>query len=62
MDERPKCKADTIKLLEENLGRTLHDINHRKILFDPPSQRNGNKNKNEQMRPNETSFAQQRKP
>ena len=36
MDERPKCKADTIKLLEENLGRTLHDINHRKILFDLP--------------------------
>ena len=27
---------DTIKLLEENIGRTLHDINHSKILFDPP--------------------------
>ena len=27
---------DTIKLLEENLGRTLYDINHSKILFDPP--------------------------
>ena len=26
---------DTIKLLEENIGRTLCDINHRKILFDP---------------------------
>ena len=26
----------TIKLLEENIGRTLHDINHSKILFDPP--------------------------
>ena len=26
---------DTIKLLEENIGRTLHDINHSKILFDP---------------------------
>ena len=26
---------DTIKLLEENIGRTLYDINHSKILFDP---------------------------
>ena len=29
-------RPDTIKLLEENIGRTLHDINHSKILFDPP--------------------------
>ena len=28
-------RQDTIKLLEENLGRTLYDINHSKILFDP---------------------------
>ena len=27
---------DTIKLLEENIGRTLYDINHRNILSDPP--------------------------
>ena len=27
---------DTIKLSEENIGRTLYDINHSKILFDPP--------------------------
>ena len=27
---------DTIKPLEENLGRTLFDINHSKIFFDPP--------------------------
>ena len=27
---------DTIKLLEENIGRTLYDINHSKILFDLP--------------------------
>ena len=26
-----------IKLLEENIGRTLHEINHRKVLFDPPA-------------------------
>ena len=29
-------RADTIKLLEENIGKTLYDINHSKILFDPP--------------------------
>ena len=28
-------RADTIKLLEGNIGRTLYDINHSKILFDP---------------------------
>ena len=28
-------KPDTIKLLEENIGRTLYDIHHSKILFDP---------------------------
>ena len=29
-------RPDTIKLLEENIGRTLYDINHSEILFDPP--------------------------
>ena len=29
-------RLDTIKLLEENIGITLYDINHSKILFDPP--------------------------
>ena len=28
-------RLDTIKLLEENLGRTLFDISHSKIFFDP---------------------------
>ena len=28
-------RPDTIKLLEENIGRPLYDINHSKILFDP---------------------------
>ena len=27
----------TMKLLEENIGRTLYDINHSNILFDPPT-------------------------
>ena len=37
------CSSDLVKvcssyvlLLEENIGRTLYDINHNKILFDPP--------------------------
>ena len=29
-------RPDTIGLLEESTGRTLYDINHSKILFDPP--------------------------
>ena len=29
-------RLDTIKVLEENTGRTLFDINHSKIFFDPP--------------------------
>ena len=29
-------RPDTLKLLEGNIGRTLYDINHSKILFDPP--------------------------
>ena len=28
--------AETIKLLEENIGKTLSNINHSKILYDPP--------------------------
>ena len=29
-------RPETIKLLEENIGRTLNDINQNKILYDPP--------------------------
>ena len=28
-------RLDSIKLLEENIGRTLFDINHSRIFFDP---------------------------
>ena len=36
--------AETIKLLEENIGKTLFDINHSNILFDwPTSESKGNK-------------------
>ena len=29
-------RLETIKLLEENIGRTLDDINHSRILYNPP--------------------------
>ena len=31
------ARSGTIKLLEENIGRTLDDINQSKILYDPLS-------------------------
>ena len=31
-----KVRPETIKLLEENIGKTLPDINHSRILIDPP--------------------------
>ena len=30
-------RPETIKLLEENIGKTLSDVNHSRILYDPPS-------------------------
>ena len=30
-------RPETIQLLEENIGKTLSDINHSRILYDPPS-------------------------
>ena len=30
-------RPETIKLLEENIGKTLSDINHSRILYDPLS-------------------------
>ena len=29
-------RPETIKLLEENIGKTLSNINHSSILYDPP--------------------------
>ena len=45
-------KPETIKLLEENIGKTLSDINHSRILY--TSQNNRNRSKNKQMGPNYT--------
>ena len=36
MDKRLNVRPETVKLLEENIGRTLNDINQSKILYDPP--------------------------
>ena len=38
-------RSETVKLLEENIGKTLSDINHSSILYDPPP----SKSKNKQM-------------
>ena len=56
-------RPDTIKLLEENIGRILHDINHSKILFDPPPREMEIKPKiNKWALMKLKAFAQQRKP
>ena len=47
-------RADTIKLLEENTGRTPFDINHSNIFLDPSP--NVNKSKNKQDPVNLKSF------
>ena len=30
-------RPETIKFLEDNIGKALSDINHSRILYDPPS-------------------------
>ena len=38
-------RPETIKLLEENIGKTLSNINHSRILYDPPPRILGKKAK-----------------
>ena len=45
-------RPETIKLLEENIGKIVFDVYHSRILYDPLSQNIGNKSKNKQMGPN----------
>ena len=45
-------RSDTIKLLEENTGQTLSNINHSNIFSDPPPRVMTIKTKNKQMGPN----------
>ena len=30
-------RPETIKILEEDIGKTLSDINHSRVLYDPPA-------------------------
>ena len=46
-------RPDSLKLLEENIGKTLYDINHSKILFDPLPREMEIKTK-QKIEPNET--------
>ena len=39
-------RPETIKLLEENIGKTLSNINHSRILYEPTPKSIGNKSKN----------------
>ena len=45
-------RPETIKLLEENIGKTLSNINHSRILYDPPPRILEIKAKRKQMGPN----------
>ena len=36
MDKDLNVRPETIELLEENIGKTLSNINHSRILYDPP--------------------------
>ena len=45
-------RPETIKLLEENIGKTLFDINHSRILYDPLPRVMEIKIKNKQVGPN----------
>ena len=56
-------RPDTIKLLEENMGRTLFDISHSYIFLDPPPRVMKRKTKlNKWDLIKLKTFAQQRKP
>ena len=44
-------RIDIIKLLNENIGRTLSATNYSNIFFDPPLKSNEYKNKNKHMGP-----------
>ena len=54
-------RPETIKLLEENIGRTLNDINQSKILYDPPPRVTEIKRENKWDLIKLKSSAQQRK-
>ena len=58
----PNVRPETVKLLEENTGRTPDDVNQSKILYDPPPRVTEIKTKvNKWDLIKLKSFAQQRK-
>ena len=42
-------RSETMKLLEENRGRTVDDINQSKTIYHPPPRVTGKKNKSKQV-------------
>ena len=48
MDKDLNIRPETIKLPEENISKTLSDINHTWILYDPPPRVTESKIKNKQ--------------
>ena len=54
-------RPDTIKLLEENIGRAPFDLNHSKIFFDPPPRVMEIKTKINKWDLMKLTFAKQRK-
>ena len=44
-------RSESIKLLDENIGGTLYDINHSNIIYDPPPRVMEIKNKSKQVGP-----------
>ena len=47
-----KVRPEALKLLEENIGKTLSNINHSRILYDPPPRILEIKAKIKKLRPN----------
>ena len=47
-------RYDTLKLLEENMGKTFSDINHTNVLLGQSPKAIEIKTKNKQMGPNQT--------
>ena len=54
-------RPETIKLLEENIGRTLNDTDQSEILYDPPPEVMKIKTKISWTELNSKAFAQQKK-